>query len=69
MYWEKMGKKGQQAGIFRMRNDIIKTLEKAEDGPEDPFALFEQWMEDAASSFGKGEIKGGLFLHYPRKCS
>ncbi len=28
-------------------NDSIKMLEKAEDGPDDPFALFEQWMEDA----------------------
>lgn len=28
-------------------NDGIKTLERAADGPDDPFALFKQWMEDA----------------------
>jgi pyridoxamine 5'-phosphate oxidase len=30
--------------------DIIKTLEKPEDAPSDPFGLFGQWMIDATGS-------------------
>ncbi len=33
-----------------LNNDIIKNLETATDGPGDPYALFEAWMEDAVAS-------------------
>ncbi len=50
MYREKMGKKGRGGGFFMPDDDIIKKLETAAEGPGDPYALFEAWMEDAVSS-------------------